>query len=127
MFIHLHIQSAYSLLSSTVKINELVTKAKQQGYSSLALTDRNVMYGSLYFYKECRKQGIKPIIGLLADILDEEDQAYSLLLLAENNEGYQNLLKISSAIKTKSPLGLPLKWLKHYAAGLIAVSPGSEG
>ncbi|MEK3798150.1 DNA polymerase III subunit alpha [Peribacillus sp. FSL H8-0477] len=127
MFIHLHIQSAYSLLSSTVKINELVTKAKQQGYSSLALTDRNVMYGSLYFYKECRKQGIKPIIGLLADILDEEDQAYSLLLLAENNEGYQNLLKISSAIKTKSPLGLPLKWLKHYSAGLIAVSPGSEG
>jgi len=127
MFIHLHIQSAYSLLSSTVKINELVTKAKQKGYSTLALTDRNVMYGSLYFYKECRKQGIKPIIGLLADILDEEDQAHPLLLLAENNEGYQNLLKISSAIKTKSPLGLPLKWLKHYSNGLIAISPGSEG
>jgi DNA polymerase III subunit alpha len=127
MFVHLHVQSAYSLLTSTVRITELVAKAKQRGYSAIALTDRNVMYGSLYFYKECLEQGIKPIIGLAADILDETDEAYPLILLAKNNIGYQNLLKISSAIKTKSPSGLPVKWLKSYSNGLIAISPGAEG
>ena len=124
MFVHLHVQSSYSLLSSTVRIKELVEKAKREGYASLALTDRNVMYGSLYFYKECIKQGIRPIIGLLADILEEEGTSHPLLLLAESNQGYHNLLKISSAIRTKSAEGLPVKWLKGYSAGLIAVSPG---
>ncbi|MGE8078596.1 DNA polymerase III subunit alpha [Peribacillus loiseleuriae] len=127
MCIHLHIQSAYSLLTSTVKLNELVSKAKANGLTSLALTDRNVMYGAPYFYKECRKQGIKPIIGLIADILDEHEASYPLLLLAKDNQGYSNLLKISSAIKTKSQTGLPIKWLKAYSAGLLAISPGNEG
>ncbi|MGM9956886.1 MAG: DNA polymerase III subunit alpha, partial [Peribacillus sp.] len=127
MYTHLHIQSGYSLLSSTVKIRELVAKAKADGYTSLALTDRNVMYGSVYFYKECKKQGIKPIIGILADVLDEQDAAHPLLLLARNLQGYQNLLKISSAIKTKSPSGIPFNWLKAYSTGLIALSPGADG
>ncbi|MBA9025877.1 DNA polymerase III subunit alpha [Peribacillus huizhouensis] len=127
MCIHLHIQSAYSLLTSTIKLNELVSKAKANGFSSLALTDRNVMYGAPYFYKECLKQGIKPIIGLIADILDEQGGSFPLLLLAKNNRGYSNLLKISSAIQTKSQLGLPIKWLKAYSAGLFAISPGSGG
>ncbi|MGE7120126.1 DNA polymerase III subunit alpha [Peribacillus sp. NPDC046944] len=127
MYTHLHIQSGYSLLSSTVKIRELVAKAKADGCTSLALTDRNVMYGSVYFYKECKKQGIKPIIGILADVLDEQDAAHPLLLLARNLQGYQNLLKISSAIKTKSPSGIPFNWLKAYSSGLIALSPGAEG
>ncbi|MFJ8264444.1 DNA polymerase III subunit alpha [Peribacillus asahii] len=127
MFTHLHIQSGYSLLNSTVKIDELVTKAKADGMESLALCDRNVMYGSLYFYKACKKYGIKPIIGLLADVLDQEEKAYPLLLLAINQEGYHHLLKISSAIQTKSPQGLPRNWLKAYAKGLIAISPGADG
>ncbi|OIK11145.1 DNA polymerase III subunit alpha [Bacillus sp. MUM 13] len=127
MFVPLHIQSAYSLLTSTVRIKELAALAKEQGYKALALTDRNVMYGSLYFYKECKKLGIKPIIGLLADILDDAEESFPMILLAENNDGYQNLLKISSAIKTKSPKGLPHKWLKAYSRGLIAISPGAEG
>ncbi|CAH0346224.1 DNA polymerase III subunit alpha [Bacillus sp. CECT 9360] len=127
MFTHLHIQSAYSLLSSTVKIDELVSQAKANGFSSLALTDRNVMYGSVYFYKECLKQGIKPIIGLIADVLDNQDNPYPLILLAKNNKGYQNLLKISSAIQTKSRTGLPVKWLKAYSEGLICISPGADG
>ncbi|MEJ9228088.1 DNA polymerase III subunit alpha [Peribacillus butanolivorans] len=127
VYTHLHIQSGYSLLTSTVKISELVAKAKADGCTSLALTDRNVMYGSVYFYKECKKQGIKPIIGILADVLDEQEAAHHLLLLAKNLQGYQNLLKISSAIKTKSPSGLPMNWLKAYSRGLIAISPGAEG
>ncbi|PLT32299.1 DNA polymerase III subunit alpha [Bacillus sp. V5-8f] len=127
MFIHLHVQSAYSLLSSTVKIDELVSQAKANRFSAVALTDRNVMYGSIYFYKECKKQGIKPIIGLLADVLSEQEEPYPLILLARNNEGYQNLLKISSVIKTKSTAGIPLKWLGPYSKGLIAISPGAAG
>ena len=115
MYTHLHIQSGYSLLTSTVKITDLVAKAKADGCTSLALTDRNVMYGSVYFYKECKKQGIKPIVGLLADVLDEQESAHGLLLLAKNLQGYQNLLKISSAIKTKSPSGIPMNWLKAYS------------
>ncbi|MFJ7363239.1 DNA polymerase III subunit alpha [Peribacillus frigoritolerans] len=127
MYTHLHIQSGYSLLTSTVKITELVAKAKADGCTSLALTDRNVMYGSVYFYKECKKQGIKPIIGILADVLDERESPHGLLLLAKSLQGYQNLLKISSAIKTKSPSGIPMNWLKAYSGGLIAITPGAEG
>ena len=127
MFTHLHIQSGYSLLNSTVKIEELVVQAKEDGMTSLALCDRNVMYGSLYFYKECQKIGIKPIIGLLSDVLDDEESAHPLILLAENLQGYQNLLKISSAIQTKSPNGLPRNWLRAYSKGLIAISPGVDG
>ena len=129
MYTHLHIQSGYSLLKSTVKIDKLVAKAKKDGCASLALTDRNVMYGSVYFYKQCKKQGIKPIIGMIADVLDDEEkeESFPLLLLAKDLNGYRNLLKISSAIQTKSPSGLPVKWLKAYSRGLIAVSPGAEG
>ncbi|MBM7692875.1 DNA polymerase-3 subunit alpha [Peribacillus deserti] len=126
-FIHLHVQSAYSLLSGTASIKDLVSNAKAKNYEALALTDRNAMYGVIDFYKECLKQKIKPIIGLTADILHEDIGAYPLVLLARNNRGYQNLLKISSAIKTKSPEGLPLKWLKAYSEGLIALTPGKEG
>ena len=86
------------------------------------------MYGSLYFYKECQKVGIKPIIGLFSDVLDDnEESAYPLILLAKNLQGYHNLLKISSAIQTKSPTGLPRNWLRAYSKGLIAISPGAEG
>lgn len=128
LFTHLHIQSGYSLLNSTVKIEELVAKAKADNMDSLALCDRNVMYGSLYFYKECYKHGIKPIIGLIADVLDiHEESAQPLILLAKNLDGYHHLLKISSAIQTKSPHGLPRNWLKAYANGLIAISPGTDG
>ncbi|MFB6467708.1 DNA polymerase III subunit alpha [Cytobacillus sp. Hz8] len=128
-FIHLHVYSAYSLLTSTAKIDELVADAKQKGYRALALTDRNVMYGTITFYKECLKNKIKPIIGLTADILSiyQENSSFPLVLLAKNQEGFHNLMKISSAVQTKSSNGIPVKWLKHYTAGLIAITPGNEG
>ena len=112
-FVHLHVQSSYSLLASTVKIEELVQRAKIDKMHSLALTDRNVMYGVIPFYKACKKNGIKPIIGMLTDVLHEEEP-FPLLLLAKNQKGYSNLLKISSSIQTKSKQGLPLRWLKGY-------------
>ncbi|EMA6342674.1 DNA polymerase III subunit alpha [Bacillus cytotoxicus] len=127
-FVHLQCQTVYSLLKSACKIDELVARAKELGFSALAITDENVMYGVIPFYKACKKMGIKPIIGLTASVLNEEEErAYPLVLLAENEVGYQNLLKISSTIMTKSKDGIPKKWLVHYAEGLTAISPGKDG
>ncbi|MEI2400971.1 PHP domain-containing protein, partial [Paenibacillus phytohabitans] len=118
-FVHLQVQSAYSLLSSAAKVEALVEKASNLGFKALALTDENVMYGAIAFYKECRKRGIKPIIGLTASVLSEaeENTSYPVVLLAKNNKGYQNLLKISSAIQTKSKNGIPRRWLFQYREG----------
>ncbi len=124
--VHLNVQSAYSLLDSTVRMEQLVAAAKEQGMRSIALTDRNVLYGAIPFYKVCVKQGVKPIIGLMADVL-HEDEPYPLLLLAKNGTGYNHLLKISSSIQTKSKQGIPLRWLRGYREGLIAATPGGEG
>ena len=128
-FIHLHVYSAFSLLTSTASVEQLVMDAKAKGYKALALTDRNVMYGAVSFYKECLKQSIKPIMGLTVDVISEEqkDEAYPLVLLAKNQTGFQHLLKITSTVQTKSLKGIPIKWLKHYSDGLFALTPGTEG
>ncbi|WP_057761438.1 DNA polymerase III subunit alpha [Cytobacillus praedii] len=128
-FIHLHVYSAYSLLTSTATVEQLVADAKRKGFGSLALTDRNVMYGTVAFYKECLKQSIKPILGLTVDVISEQsaEMSFPIVLLARNQAGFQNLLKITSVVQTKSPEGIPMKWLKAYSAGLIAISPGMEG
>ncbi|SFB87911.1 DNA polymerase-3 subunit alpha [Alkalibacterium subtropicum] len=100
-YIPLNIISAYSLLESTVTVKQLVSKAKEFGYSSMALTDNNVMHGAVEFYLEAKKQGIKPIIGMTVEIYEDEtnEKGLSTVLLAENAEGYQNLLSLSSKIK----------------------------
>ncbi|ALM28348.1 DNA polymerase III subunit alpha [Bacillus altitudinis] len=128
-YVHLQVHSGYSLLSSAAKVEELVLKAKELGYQALALTDDHVMYGTVEFYKECKTHGIKPIIGLTASVFidEQETEAYPLILLAKNNEGYQNLIKISSVLKSKSKTGLKEKWLKAYHHGLIAITPGVSG
>lgn len=128
-FIHLHVYSAYSLLTSTATVEQLVHDARAKGFSALALTDRNVMYGTVAFYKECLKKSIKPILGLTVDVVSEilDQESFPLVLLAKNNQGFQNLMKISSAVQTKSPEGIPVKWLKHYASGIYAMTPGNLG
>jgi DNA polymerase III subunit alpha len=128
-FIHLHVYSAYSLLTSTASVHELIHNAKQKGFKAIALTDRNVMYGTIEFYKLCIKNNIQPIIGLTVDVESEieKEESFPLVLLAENEKGFKNLLKISSAVQTKAANGIPFKWLKHYAEGLIAITPGIEG
>lgn len=127
MFIHLHVHSAYSLLNSSCKIESLVKKASNLGYKALAITDENVMYGVIPFFKECKKNGIKPIIGLSLSIQSNEkesgEESYPLVLLAETNQGYKNLLVLSSLIQTKYKTGVPLEWLKKYKNDLIAISP----
>ncbi|MFC3883219.1 DNA polymerase III subunit alpha [Bacillus songklensis] len=129
-FVHLQVQSGYSLLSSAVKINELVQQAKKLNYSSLALTDENVMYGTVSFYQSCRREGIKPIIGLTLSILEDDEcdaVSFPFVFLAKNNTGYQNLLKMSSLVQTKAKTGLKQKWLLRYSEGLIVLTPGKKG
>jgi len=128
-FIHLHVYSAYTLLTSTASVTDLVQNAKSKGFSAIALTDRNVMYGAIEFYKLCKKNNLKPILGLTIDVESETtpNESYPLVLLAENQNGFKNLLKISSAIQTKTEHGIPVKWLRHYSEGLIALTPGREG
>ena len=105
-FTHLHVHTEYSLLDGSAKIGELVDRAKELGFTHLAITDHGVMYGVIDFYKACRKAGIEPILGSEVYVapgsrLDREagagdDRYHHLILLAENNEGYQNLIKIVS-------------------------------
>ncbi|MFC4183344.1 DNA polymerase III subunit alpha [Saccharococcus thermophilus] len=126
-FVHLHVRSCYSLLTSPTKISDLVKKAKELQFSALALTDENVLYGAIPFYIECKRYGIQPIIGMITDIALEGESAYPLVLLAKNETGYRHLMKISSTIQTKTQEGIPEKFLWHYRNGLIALTPGKSG
>ena len=104
-FVHLHTHTAYSLLDGACRIEKLVEEAKKHNQSALAITDHGVMYGVVDFYKEAKKQGIKPIIGcemyIAERTLYEKEYSYDLkrfhvILLAKNNVGYQNLVKLVS-------------------------------
>lgn len=105
MFSPLQVISCYSLLQSPLKISDLVKKASEMGYQALALTDINVMYGVLDFYKACRKYHIKPLLGLTLQLNDtrQKQPANDVILLAKNNQGYHNLMKLSSLKMTKDP------------------------
>lgn len=90
-FIHLHVYSSYSLLTSTITIEQLVSEAKNKRFPALALTDRNVMYAAVAFYKECLKHSIKPILGLTVDVLSElsESSSFPLVLLAKIKQDFK--------------------------------------
>src|SRR5580698_3786287 len=104
-FVHLHTHSHYSLLEALPNIHDLVERAKKDGQTSLALTDNGNMYGAIEFYKECKENGLKPIIGVDCFVAprtrhDKEhrvdDAMGRLVLLAKNEAGYKNLLKLVS-------------------------------
>ena len=96
-FTHLHVHSEYSLLDGAARIRDLVAEAARFGMKNLALTDHGTMFGSVEFYKECKKQGIKPIIGCevyvaRGSIEVQEKSPNHLILLVRNEEGYKNLM-----------------------------------
>lgn len=106
-FVHLHVHSEYSLLDGACKINDLITAAKSYNMPSLALTDHGNMFGAIEFYRKANDSGIKPIIGFETYVTaksrfeksskDGKEKLFHLTLLAENNDGYQNLLKLSTS------------------------------
>ena len=93
MLTSLEVKTSYSILGSLNKIEALVSRAKELGYSSLAITDTNNMFGTYEFYLTCLKYNIKPIIGI--EVLFDDKR---FILLAKNNNGYKNLIKLSTLI-----------------------------
>ena len=133
-FVHLHVHSEYSLLDGACRIKDLVDKAKASGMSAIAITDHGAMYGAVDFYKYAKKEGIKPIIGCevytaqrtLYDKTAELDSDYGhLVLLAKDNVGYKNLIKLVSIGFTDGFYYKPridMNVLRQYSEGLIALS-----
>ena len=133
-FVHLHTHSHYSLLDGLSRIDELVAKAKEMGMEALAITDHGVMYGAIEFYKKAKKAGIKPIIGCELYIAEGsmhdkrpniDDKRYHLIVLAENETGYKNLIKLVSAAHLEGFYYKPRvdkALLKKHSEGLIGLS-----
>jgi len=134
-FTHLHVHTEFSLLDGSNKIKEYVKRIKELGMTSAAITDHGVMYGCIDFYKEAKAQGIKPIMGCEVyvapnsrfdkELTGGEDRYYHLVLLAENDLGYQNLMKIVSKGFTEGYYYKPrvdMEVLREYHEGIIALS-----
>lgn len=136
-FVHLHVHSEYSLLESAARIRPLVRRAKELGMDALAITDSSAMYGIIPFYKACREEGVKPIFGVQLQVADRPDggewsrdeKGYSLVLLAEDMEGYRNMMWLLSQAHLEGrhrPL-LAKDRLKGHTAGIIALSGAQNG
>ena len=133
-FVHLHVHTEYSLLDGAGRVEKLVARAKELGMESIAVTDHGVMYGVVEFYKQAKKYGIKPLIGcevyVAARTMYDRDpkldgSQYHLVLLAKNEEGYNNLIKLVSIGFTEGFYYKPrvdMEVLRKYSKGLIALS-----
>ena len=134
-FTHLHVHTEYSLLDGSNKIKEYVKRVKELGMNSAAITDHGVMYGVIDFYRAARAEGINPIIGCEVyvapnsrfdkELTGGEDRYHHLVLLAENNRGYANLMKIVSKGFTEGYYYKPrvdMEVLEKYHDGIIALS-----
>lgn len=122
-FTHLQIKTGYSFFNSTITIDKLVNKARQLKFDALSITDENVLYGVIPFYKTCLQNGIKPIIGMTTTVLQSDGEPESLILLAKNNTGYKNLVKLSTTIQMSEEDGIALDELAHYTEHLVGILP----
>ena len=134
-FAHLHVHTEYSLLDGSNKIKEYVARVKELGMNSAAITDHGVMYGVIEFYREAKKAGINPVLGCEVyvapnsrfdrEVTGGDDRYYHLVLLAENDKGYANLMKIVSKGFTEGYYYKPRvdrEVLREYHEGIIALS-----
>ncbi len=138
-FTHLHVHSHYSLLDGLPKIDQLLDYVKELGMDSVALTDHGVLYGAVEFYKKAKKRGIKPIIGSEVYLAFErmnqkrpniDDKRYHLVLLAKNEQGYKNLVKLLTRAHLEGFYYKPRideELLEKYSEGLIALSACLQG
>src|SRR5665647_392097 len=133
-FIHLHTHSHYSLLDGLSKIPDMVKTAKKNGMNAIAITDHGNMYGAIELYKECKKAGIKPIIGVEAYIAERgrkdkepgvDNKRYHLTLLAKNKQGYKNLMRLVSLANLDGYYYKPRmdkEILREFHEGIICLS-----
>ena len=112
-FTHLQVRSGYSFFNSTITIDKLVERAYELGFHSLALTDENVLYGAISFYNACKKRNIKPILGIIVSIKEGDDNT-PIILLAENNDGYRQLMSLSSLIQQNSDHSVNIETFKNF-------------
>src|SRR3989338_7496373 len=133
-FIHLHTHTHFSLLDGLSKVDKVVARAKELGMSAIAMTDHGAMYGAIEFYKACKAAGIKPIIGVEAYIAERtrfdkeagiDSRRYHLTLLAKNETGYKNLIKLVTFSYLEGFYYKPRmdkELLKKYSVGLVCRS-----
>ncbi len=134
-FTHLHVHTEYSLLDGSNKIKEYVKRVKELGMDSAAITDHGAMYGVIDFYRACKEEGINPVLGCEVyvapnsrfdrEVTGGDDRYYHLVLLAENNKGYENLMKIVSRGYTEGYYYKPrvdMEVLREFHGGIIALS-----
>ena len=114
-YVALQVKTSYSMLSSLNRIDKLVKKASDLGYTTLAITDTNNMFGVMEFYLECQKYNIKPII-----VLEISNNDIDILLYAKNNNGYKNLIKLSTIISERD---ITIEDLNNYKDNLIMIMP----
>jgi DNA polymerase-3 subunit alpha len=134
-FCHLHCHTQYSLLDGAARIGTLVDRAAEMGMPALAITDHGNLYGVPEFYEACRKRDVQPIVGcefyVCADMADRQDRArYHQVLLAKNEEGYRNLIRLSSISYTDGYYYRPRidrAALRDHSAGLIATTCCLQG
>ncbi|KDA99609.1 MULTISPECIES: DNA polymerase III subunit alpha [Lactobacillus] len=124
--------SSFTLLESPTKVKDLAKNAKKKGYSALALTDVNITYGLVNFYKAAKEAGIKPLLGMQLRINGLVDQAnkYDLIVIAKDDQGYKNILRLSSAVNLLTENGekenvLELEELKKYLGHLVIITPSN--
>ncbi len=129
-FVHLHVHTEYSLLDGLSNVSSLISFVKENGMDALAITDHGAMYGVIDFYKEAKKHGVKPIIGMEAymtdgKMIDKDRKNYHLILLVKDNEGYKNLMNLTSLAHLEGYYYKPRfdrEALRKYAKGLICTS-----
>ncbi|MCX6705591.1 MAG: DNA polymerase III subunit alpha, partial [Candidatus Woesebacteria bacterium] len=129
-FVHLHVHTEYSLLDGLSNASSLLSFVKEQGMDALAITDHGAMYGVIDFFKEAKKQSVKPIIGIesymtTGNMTSKDRQNFHLILLAKNNDGYKNLMKLTSEAHLDGYYYKPRfdrETLKKYSKGLICTS-----
>ena len=129
-FVHLHVHTEYSLLDGAIRCSQLASRCREWGMPAVAMTDHGVMYGAVEFYQQCKAAGVKPIIGcemyVSPDGIDSRQKKnHHLLLLAENDEGYHNLIKLVSIANTRGFYYKPRvdhQLLAQYSKGIIASS-----
>ncbi|MGB0405391.1 MAG: PHP domain-containing protein [Fusobacterium sp.] len=134
-FTHLHLHTEYSLLDGVGKISEYISKAKELKMRSIGITDHGNMFGAIEMYKKAIENGIKPIIGIEAYVAEngmknKEGRIFHVVLLAKNNEGYKNLIKISSQAYIEGFYYKPRtdkEFLKKHREGVICLSACMQG
>ena len=125
MSVHLMVRSAYTLLKSSLRVEDIVNEAVRQGYDAVALSDYEVMHGAMAFYHACQKQGIKGIYGMEVHCVLSPGEQAVFVVLARNDEGFLQLMKLSTRLQTQKE-ELTIEELAAYAADCIVITSGAE-